>query len=49
MIFMDNLIINSQFIGLQQTHHKKLLHRIDLQEHQGEHCIEDQRDREEAI
>ena len=42
---MDNLIINSQFIGSQQTHRKKSLHRIDLQEHQGQHCIEDQRER----
>ena len=33
--FMDknvNLIINSKFIGSQQTHHKKSLHLIDLQE-----------------
>ena len=42
---MDNLIINSQFIGSQQTHRKKRLHRIELQEHQGEHCIEDQKER----
>ena len=42
---MDNLIINSQFIRFQQTHRKKSLHRIDLQEHRGEHCIEDQRER----
>ena len=26
---MDNLIINSQFIGSQQTNHTKGLHRID--------------------
>ena len=45
IILIDNLIINSQFIGPQQTHRKKRLHRIDLQEHQGEHCIEDQRER----
>ena len=44
-IFMDNLVINSQFIGSQQTHRKKALHQIDLQEHRGEHCIEDQRER----
>ena len=37
-----DLIINSQFIGSQQTHRKKSLHRIDLQEHRGEHCIEEQ-------
>ena len=35
---MNNLIINSQFIGSQQTHRKKRLHR-------GEHGIEDQRER----
>ena len=40
-----DLIINSNFIGPQQTHHKKSLHQIDLQEHQGEHCIEDQKER----
>src|SRR3990170_4705554 len=27
-----DLIINSMFIGSQQTHHKKELHQIDLQE-----------------
>ena len=27
-----NLIINSKFIGSQQTHRKKELHQIDLQE-----------------
>ena len=27
------------------THHKKSLHQIDLQEHQEEHCIEDQKER----
>ena len=45
IIFMDNLIINSQFIGSQQTHCKQGLHRIELQEHRGEHCIEDQKER----
>ena len=29
----------------QQTHRKKSLHQIDIQEHRGEHCIEDQKDR----
>ena len=38
-------IINPQFIESQQTHHKKELHQIDLQEHRGEHCIEDQKER----
>ena len=45
MIFIDNLIINPQFIGSKQTHRKKVLHRIDLQEHRGEHGIENQRER----
>src|SRR3989337_1230572 len=45
IIFIDNLIINPQFIGSQQTHRRRRLHRIDLQEHRGEHCIEDQRKR----
>ena len=40
IIFIDNLIINPQFIGSQQTHRKRRLHRIDLQEHRGEHGIE---------
>ena len=40
-----NLIINSNFIGSQQTHRKKSLHQIDLQEHRGEHCIENQKER----
>ena len=42
---MDNLIINSQFIRSQQTHRKEILHRIELHEHRGEHCIENQRER----
>jgi hypothetical protein len=42
---MDNLIINPQFIGSQQTHCKRKLHRIELQELRGEHCIADQRER----
>ena len=33
IIFIDNLIINPQFIGSLQTHRKRILHRIDLQEH----------------
>ena len=45
IIFVDDLIINSQFIRSQQTHRKKWLFRIDLEEHRGEHCIEDQRER----
>ena len=46
---MNNLNINPQFIGSQQTHRKGRLHRIELQEEQGAHGIEDQREREEAI
>src|SRR3954463_11013347 len=45
IIFIDKLIINPQFIGSRQTHRKRLLHRIDLQEHRGELCIENQRER----
>ena len=42
---MNNLIIKPQIIGSQQTDRKRRLHRIDLQEHQGEHGIENQRER----
>src|SRR3990170_7093445 len=45
IIFIDKLIINPQFIGSRQTHRKRVLHRIDLQEHRGEHDIENQRQR----
>ena len=45
IIFIDKLIINPPFIGSQQTHRKRRLHQIDLQEHRGEYCIEDQRER----
>ena len=38
-------IINPQLIKSQQTHHKRELHRIELQEDQQEHGIEDQRER----
>src|SRR6266511_6480734 len=44
IIFIDKLIINPQFIGSRQTHSKRRLHRIDLQEHRGELCIENQRE-----
>ena len=43
---MYNLIINPQLIGSQQTHCKKRLHRIELQEDRGEHGIQDKRERE---
>ena len=49
IIFIDKLIINPQFIGYRQTDRKRVLHRIDLQEHRGEHGIENQREREEVI
>ena len=45
IIFIDKLIINPQFIGSRQTRRKRVLHRIDLQEHRGEHGIENQRER----
>ena len=37
--------MNPQFIGSLQTHRKRRLHRIDLQENRGEVCIEIQRER----
>ena len=45
IISIDKLIINPQFIGFRQTHRKRTLHWIDLQEHLGELYIEDQRER----
>ena len=45
IIFIDNLIINPQFIGSRQTHRKRVLHRIDLHEDHEEHGIEEQRER----
>ena len=45
IIFIDKLDHKPTIHRSQQTHRKKALHRIDLQEHQGEHCIEDQRER----
>ena len=45
IIFIDNMIINPQFIGSRQTHRKRRLHRIDLQVHRGEHGIEGRRER----
>jgi hypothetical protein len=42
---MNNLIINPQFIGSQQTHRKTRLHRIEIHGDHGQHCIEDQRER----
>ena len=45
IIFIDNLIINPQFIGSRQTHRKRKFHRIDVYEDHGELCIEDPRER----
>ena len=45
IIFIDKLIINLEFIVSWQTHRKRVLHRIDFQEHRGGHGIENQRDR----
>ena len=45
IIVIDNLIINPQFIRSRQRHCKIILHRIYLQEHRGEHGIENQRER----
>ena len=39
------MIINPQFIGSRQTHRKRILHWIELQEHRGEHGIKNQRER----
>ena len=49
ILFIDELIINPQFIRSRQTHRKRVLHRIDLQEHRGEHVIENQRERRSHI
>ena len=49
IIFIDKLIINQEFIGSRQTHRKRRLHRIDLQEKRGELCIEIQRQRRSHI
>ena len=43
------MIINPLFIGSRQTHRKRVLHQIDLQEHRGENGIAHQRERQEAI
>ena len=45
IILIDKMIINPQFIRSRQTHCKKVLHWIDLQEDRGELCIEIQRER----
>ena len=45
IILVAKLIIDPKFIGSRQTHRKRVLHRIDLQEHRGELCIENQSER----
>ena len=45
IIFIDNLIISPQFIESRQTHCKRRLHQIDLQEHREEYGIDNQRER----
>ena len=49
IIFIDNLIINPQFIGSRQTHRKRVLHRIDLHEDHEEHGIEEHRERKSHL
>ena len=44
MLFIDKLDHKPTIHRSQQTHHKRRLHRIDLQENQGELCIEIQRE-----
>ena len=39
------MIINPQIIGSQQMHRKRRLHRMDIQEHWGEHGIENEREK----
>ena len=41
--------MNPQFIESQQAHNKRVLHRIEIQKHRGEHCIEDQRERRSHV
>ena len=44
-MFIDKLDHKPTIRRSQQTHRKKELHRIDLQEDRGELCIEIQRER----
>ena len=41
--------MNPQFIGSRKTYRKRILHRVELQEHRAEHGIEDHRERERRI
>ena len=45
MLFIDKLDHKPTIHRSQQTHRKRRLHRIDLQENRGELCIEIQRER----
>ena len=49
IIFIDNLAHKPTIHRISTNTLQKELHRIDLQEHRGELCIENQREREEAI
>ena len=45
IIFIDRTDHKLAIHRSQQTHRKKPLHQIDLQEHRGEHSIENQKER----
>ena len=45
ILFIDRLDHKPTIHRSQQTHHKRRLHRIDLQKRGGEHCIEIQKAR----
>ena len=48
-MFIDNLDHKPTIHRISTNTPQKELHRVDLQEDRGEHCIEIQREREEAI
>src|SRR3989337_2532992 len=45
ILFIDKLDHKPTIHRSQQTHRKRILHRIDLHERGGEHCIEIQKER----
>ena len=45
ILFVDKLDHKSKIHRISTNKPKKVLHRIDLQEHRGEHGIENQRER----
>ena len=45
ILFIDKLDHKSTIHWISANTPQKVLHRIDLQEHRGEHGIEDQRER----